>query len=123
MERQSRSPQDLLEAWESGPIVLAAVTASELLVGVHRADSPIRRLTRGDFVGGILDLFPVIPFDLRVARVHADLGAALTATGSTIGAIDLMIAATALAHGYTVLTDNPRDFNRVPGLDLRRPDW
>jgi predicted nucleic acid-binding protein len=34
-----------------------------------------------------------------------------------------MIAATALAHGYAVLADNPRDFGRVPGLEIKQPVW
>ena len=40
-----------------------------------------------------------------------------------IGAHDLQIAATALAWGYAVLTDNLRDFHRVPGLEVRQPIW
>ena len=43
--------------------------------------------------------------------------------GQTTGAHDLLIAATALAHGYGVMTDNIRDFERVPGLEVRQPDW
>jgi hypothetical protein len=50
-----------------------------------------------------------------VARTHARLWAQLAA-GTPVGAHDLLIAATALAHGYAVLTDDPRDFGRVPGL-------
>ena len=110
-------------AWMDEPVALAAVTASELLVGVHRADSRVRRLTREEFVEGVIEIFPVLPFNLRVARVHAEIWAELTSTGSTIGFIDMIIASTALAHGYSVLTDNIRDFNRVPGLEVRQPDW
>ncbi len=36
---------------------------------------------------------------------------------------DLIIAATALANGYGVLTENVRDFIRVPGLEVRQPTW
>lgn len=123
MERQGRAPQELAVAWADEPVALAAVTASELLVGVHRADSRARRLTREDFVEGIIELFPVLPFDLRVARIHAEIWAKLSSTGSPIGSIDMIIASTALAHGHAVLTDNIRDFNRVPGLEVRQPDW
>ena len=110
-------------AWMDEPVALAAVTASELLVGVHRADSRVPRLTRAEFVEGVIEIFPVLPFDLRAARVHAEIWAKLTSTGSTIGFIDMIIASTALAHGYSVITDNIRDFNRVPGLNVRQPDW
>jgi tRNA(fMet)-specific endonuclease VapC len=105
------------------PVALASVTASELLVGVHRADTPARRLRREAFVEAVLGAVPVLAFDLRVARTHARLWAQLTAAGSPIGAHDLLIAATAIAHEYAVLTDNPRDFERVPGLAVVRPAW
>jgi tRNA(fMet)-specific endonuclease VapC len=105
------------------PVALASVTASELLVGVHRADTAERRLRREAFVEALLGAVPVLPFDLRVARTHARLWAQLAAAGTPVGAHDLLIAATALAHGYAVLTDNPRDFGRVPGLEVRRPSW
>ena len=62
-------------------------------------------------------------FDLRVALIHAQLWVELASAGQLIGAHDLMIAATAVAHGYAVLTDNLRDFNRVPGLEIRQPGW
>jgi tRNA(fMet)-specific endonuclease VapC len=102
---------------------IAAITASELLAGIHRADSPERRLRREAFVEAVLERMPILPFDLRVARVHAQIWAQLTAAGQMIGAHDLLVAATALAHGYSVLTDNLREFHRVPGLVARRPNW
>ena len=123
MERQGMAPQDLAIAWANEPVALATVTASELLVGVHRADSRVRKLAREHFVEGIIELFPVFSFDLRVARVHAEIWAELTSVGSTVGSIDLIIACTALAHGYSVLTNNVREFRRVPGLEVRQPDW
>lgn len=123
MERLGRSPQDLVLEWRNEPVAMAAVTALELLVGVHRADSRARRLTREGFVESIIELFPVIPYDLSVARVHAEIWAELISNGSVIGSIDMIIASTALSHGYAVLTDNIRDFNRVPGLEVQQPDW
>ena len=123
LERQRRPISDLTTAASSEPMALAAITASELLVGVLRSDSPQRRLRGEAFVEAVLEYIPVLPFDPRVARVHADIWAVLAATGQGIGFNDTMIAATALAHGYSVLTDNIRDFNRVPGLEVRQPDW
>lgn len=105
------------------PAALAAMTASELLVGVLRADTPERRQRREAFVEAVLSMVPVVAFDLRVARIHAQVWAQLMASGQTLGAHDLSIAATALAHGYTVLTDNLRDFRRVLGLRVLQPQW
>lgn len=98
---------------------LASITASELLAGVLRADTPARRLRREGFVEANLEALPVLPFDLRVARVHADLSHQLAGSGQPVGAHDLIIAATALADGSAVLTHNLRDFGWVPGLVVR----
>ncbi len=97
---------------------LSAVTASELLHGVHRADSPRRQLARSAFVEAVLAAFPVLEIDLATARVHAKVWADLQASGSLIAAHDLWIAATALAHSLTLMTANAREFARVPGLAL-----
>ena len=105
------------------PVALAAITASELLAGVQRADSIQRRARREAFVEAIIDLVPVLPIDLRVARIHAGIWAQLMAAGHTIGAHDMLIAATALAYGYSILTDNVREFHMVPGLSVRQPIW
>ena len=99
---------------------IAAITASELLHGVHRAD-PIRRVQRQAFVENILRTVPTVPFDLQVARTHAWLWADLAAQGQVIGPHDLLVAATALALGWSVATHNPAEFRRVPGLLVREP--
>jgi len=97
---------------------MAAVTASELLHGVHRAADAAVRARRAAFVDGLLELIPVIPFALREARRHAELWAELVRAGTPIGPYDMLIAATALARGDALATLNTRDFQRVPGLEL-----
>lgn len=57
--------------------------------------------------------------DLKAARIRARTAAELAARGLTIGAHDLIIGDTALSNGYAVLTDNVREFGRVPGLEVR----
>jgi tRNA(fMet)-specific endonuclease VapC len=57
-----------------------------------------------------------VPITEPVARIHAEVWAALAARGDVIGSHDLWIAATALTHGFGVATENKRDFDRVPGL-------
>jgi len=60
----------------------------------------------------------LVPFDLVCARAHARLGAALARRGITVGTHDLMVGATALARGFSVVTRDPRSFPRIPGLDI-----
>jgi len=66
----------------------------------------------------LLSAIPVVPFDLVCARAHARLGAALVRRGITVGTHDLMVAATALARGFSVATRDRRSFPRIPGLDI-----
>ena len=105
------------------PFSISAITASELLTGIYLAESAERRARREDFVEAMLEDVPILPVDVNVARVHAELWAHLSKAGQMTGAHDLLIAATALAHGDSVLTDNVRDFEKVPGLAVRQPDW
>jgi tRNA(fMet)-specific endonuclease VapC len=102
---------------ESEDVGIAAITASELLHGVHRA-TEAHRGRREAFVESVLAAFPVLPFDLLVARTHARLWAGLVSSGSEVGAHDRLVAATAMAAGWRVGTANIRHFNRIPGLDV-----
>jgi predicted nucleic acid-binding protein len=99
-------------------VAIAAITASELLHGVHRATKLAQRQRREAFVEQILATLPVIPFDLLIARIHASLGARLAAKGASIRAHDLLIAATALALDFHVATHDSRSFPKVPGLKV-----
>jgi tRNA(fMet)-specific endonuclease VapC len=98
------------------PVAVSAVTASELLHGLHRARDSVRRARREQFVEAILERFPVVEFGLPAARVYARLWAELLSIGQPVGTHDLLIAATALALDYGVLTADIRDFERIPGL-------
>lgn len=62
----------------------------------------------------------------EAVRLFKDEDAALasiTASELLVGVHDLIIAATAVAQGYAVLTDNVREFRHVPGLVVRQPAW
>ena len=96
-------------------VAIAAITASELLHGVHRL-AGARRVRAEEFARRWIDALPVIPFGLEVAHVHATLGAQLASVGTPIGAHDLMIAATALHLDYRVATRDRRSFHRVAGI-------
>lgn len=99
-------------------LYLAAVSASELLHGVYRANSELRRKQRQDYVDAILTAIPILPFDLGVARVYAQVWADLVGSGLNIGAHDMQIAATALHYDMGVLTANVRHFSKIPDLRL-----
>jgi predicted nucleic acid-binding protein len=98
------------------PTGIAAITASELLHGVHRATEQ-HRPRREAFVEAVLAAFPPLPFDLIAARAHARLWAHLAASGLDVGAHDRIVAATAIAAGWRVATANVRHFDPIPGLE------
>jgi len=115
-ERGTLDLNEKLKKELDNPIALAAISASELLHGVHRATSVNQRARRQAFVEQLLSALPVIPFDLVAARLHAELWARLAAKGIQVGAHDLLVAATAIAAGYSVATRDERSFPRIPGL-------
>ena len=108
----------LLESRGDRGIAMAAITAAELLHGVHRLRASKRKTRAEAVVETLLSSIPVIPFDLVCARAHARLGAELARRGITVGTHDLMIGATALARGLSVITSDQRSFPRIPGLEI-----
>ena len=123
LERRGRGANAFGSVTREEDLAIAAITASEILVGRYNADSPQRRITRERWVEDALGRLPLLPFELAVARQYAKLWADLSAGGSMIGLHDIQVAATALTHGYGVLTDNVRNFERVPGLVVRQQAW
>jgi tRNA(fMet)-specific endonuclease VapC len=116
-EREDRS-LDLSEWASLGKGFISVMTASELLVGMYRADTEARQTRRTTFANNAFFILPVIPISFEVAKIHARLKADLAIQGLPIGAHDLWIAATAVTHRHSVLTTNPREFSRVEGLSV-----
>lgn len=115
MGQVSRRLEERLGSTEE--VGIAAITASELLHGVHRATLE-HRARREAFVEAVLAAFPPFAFDLLAARAHARLWAQLAAAGADVGAHDRLVAATAITAGWRVATANFRHFERIPGLDV-----
>lgn len=99
---------------------ISVITVSELLHAVLRARGAVR-IRRRAFVEHLLGGLQAIPITEPVARVHAEVWADLADRGVVVGAHDLWIAATALAHGLGVGTRNTTYFARVPGLRVVAP--
>ena len=103
---------------EGEELAIAAISASELLHGVHRLKAGVRRARVETLVEALLSRLPVIPFDLACARAHAIMSADLRARGQAIGAHDLLIAATAVAADYRIATRDRRSFPKIRDLDV-----
>lgn len=99
-------------------MAVSVMTVAELQVGVRKSrEAEVRRLGLDAFLGPLR----ILPFDAPAVDRYVEARCALEAAGRPIGERDLIIAATALAHDLTVVTNNTREFRRVPGL--RVEDW
>lgn len=96
-------------------VVIASITAAELLVGVHLADDA-RRPLRAAFVDEVIATIPTVDYDLAVAQAHAELLAHVRRAGSPRGARDLIIAATAKTTTRTVVSADVGAFADLPGV-------
>ncbi|WP_341850173.1 type II toxin-antitoxin system VapC family toxin [Sphingomonas natans] len=106
-----------ITAAEDGAVVTSIIVAAELRFGAERRGS--ERLTAQ--LEGILKRMPVLPLAEEADRRYGELRAALERAGAPIGANDMLIAAHALALDAILVTDNVREFDRVPGL--RVENW
>ena len=105
---------------ESDPaqIALCSIVKAELLYGARRSS---RRADNLRLLESFFEPLASLPFDDACAERHGIIRSELESAGTPIGPNDLMIAATALAHGATLVTNNVKEFSRVPGLRLE--DW
>jgi tRNA(fMet)-specific endonuclease VapC len=97
---------------------VSTITCAELWYGAAKSRQPQRSRAEQD---ALLLPFRILDFDGAAADRYASLRAHLARAGKPIGDRDLMIAATALANRMGVVTNNTREFVRVPGL--RVEDW
>ncbi|KQS78872.1 plasmid maintenance protein [Rhizobium sp. Leaf384] len=102
----------------SGQLCISAVTLMELLYGAEKSASPDSNLA---VVEGFAARLDVLPYDDRAAGHTGELRAGLARAGTPIGPYDQLIAGHARARGLIVITNNRREFDRVPGL--RVEDW
>ena len=103
---------------------ISAVTLAELAAGPHATDDEDERARRQDRLQRVEALLDPLPFDAAAARAYARVYAATrTADRKPRGAraVDLMIAAVALANGLPLFTRNTADFGHLTavGLDVR----
>jgi tRNA(fMet)-specific endonuclease VapC len=112
---------DLLRKLASLPleeIAVSAVTEGELFYGLAKRGYPAALSER---VGQFLLRVDVLPWNHQVAQAYGDLRAACEAQGVTLAALDMMIAAHAVAVDATLVTRD-KAFSKVPG-PLRTDDW
>lgn len=96
---------------------LSAIVAAELRFGAAKLASPRFSSAVESWIAG----FDVQPWPLAATQHYAQVRAILERAGQPIGGMDLMIAAHAMAEDSVVVTNNAREFLRVPGLAVE--EW
>jgi tRNA(fMet)-specific endonuclease VapC len=120
MHLRGRHPQ-LSARWSqhrAEDIAIPLTTYAELLVGAEKSSQRERVLRQ---IESLLEAHEIVETTEEVAEHYARIRADLESHGAIIGGNDLWIAATALAHGATLVTNNTAEFSRIPGLALE--DW
>ena len=102
-----------------GRPVISAITLAELAIGPHATTDPQERARRQDRLQRAEALLEVLPFDAPAARAYGLVFAAVSARGRKARgtrALDLLIAATALANRLPLYTRNPDDLRHLEDL-------
>ncbi|HXC31125.1 MAG TPA: PIN domain-containing protein [Verrucomicrobiae bacterium] len=121
-ERQGKNARQTLSAIanEIGEteIGISVITLIELAHGAARADSPERRTKRENFIHELVTAVPIYPLTVAIALRAGLLDGENHARGTRLPLPDLLIAVTALEHGFGVGTSNLRHFKQVSGLSV-----
>lgn len=117
---RARSPHALrrFEDFEPGEVGVSAITVAELRYGVEKSAAVVRNR---DALARFLLPLEVLAFDSEATELYGKVRAGLERQGMPIGPLDTLIAAHALSLGTTLVTNNTREFGRVPGLAVE--DW
>jgi tRNA(fMet)-specific endonuclease VapC len=115
-----RSPEALrrFEEFEIGEVGVSVVTVSELRYGVEKS---ARVEQNREALNKFLFPLEIMDFDLDAAASYGRIRADLEKRGTPIGPLDTLIAAHAASLGATLATNNTREFERVPNLQIE--DW
>ena len=116
LSRGNRAIQDRMDRAGLSRCAISEITLAELYVGAYKMGKkrlePILRFLE--------ETFTIVPISSAV-KTYAKIRVNLESEGISLEDMDLFIAATALANGYTLVTHNTRHFSRVPRLKLA--DW
>ena len=104
--------------YQVGDIGISSITLSELRYGVAKSKHSEKNAKALDEFIIPLD---IASFDEEAALAYGDIRTTLEKSGTPIGAMDMLIAAHAVSMGVTLVTNNTREFSRIPTLDI--VDW
>jgi len=104
--------------FQVGDIGISSITLAELRFGVAKS---MYREKNDKALDEFIIPMEVVPFDEEAARIYGSIRASLEKKGKLIGAMDMLIAAQAISLGIPLVTNNTREFSRIPALNM--VDW
>jgi len=104
--------------YQIGDIGISSITLSELRYGVAKSTHQEKNTKALD---EFITPLEVVSFDEEAAHIYGDIRAALEKAGTPIGAMDMLIAAHAVSLEIPLVTNNTREFVRIPTLNII--DW
>jgi len=114
-----RKPDEVLKRFQNlkpGDAAISVVTWGELLYGAEKSG---QRKKVMQLLEEFRTFIPVLPMPEKAGKIYGAIRATLDSRGTPIGNNDLWIAAHAKAIGLTIVTNNEREFRRVPGLRVQ----
>jgi tRNA(fMet)-specific endonuclease VapC len=100
---------------EISEVGISSITLSELLYGVSKSSRPEQnQLALTQFIAPL----EILPYGDDAAQYYGDLRAHLEKQGTPIGSLDMLIAAHALSIACTLVTNDEKEFNRIPNLNI-----
>jgi len=99
-------------------LAISVISAGELRYGLSKLPSSKRATELVNRLDALLAAIPVLPLPVDAAQHYGNIRAKLEVAGTPIGGNDLWIAAHALTQNLTLVTNNTRGFERVPGLKV-----
>ena len=113
LSRRSLAIKTRLDAADHRLVKLCSVVKAELLWGAYKSQNRVDTTQR---LADFFSEFESLAFDDSAAEAYGRIRGELEKRGTPIGANDLLIAAIAIANNATLVTNNTREFSRVPGL-------
>lgn len=104
--------------YQVGDIAVSSITLAELRFGVAKS---VQREKNAKALDEFIIPLDVVPFDEQAALAYGEIRTTLEKAGTPIGSMDMLIAAHAVSLGISLVTNNTREFTRVPALTL--VDW
>ena len=113
IKRQPNEVIDKFQGISPGEIAISSVTVAEMMYGVAKSRHQERNESA---LVSFLAPLEIVDFGFKAAQYYGIIRANLEKLGAPIGAYDLMIAAHALSLGLVLVTNNEREFQRIPDL-------